>query len=106
MIIFIIMLGYTRIVGILMAFTRIQRSSSLLPSLSISIAQRHSIQLLVEGSPVLCRELGILDTLLAPLLVCAADVVLRVLEVHNLIANALLYENSSSMLVDNRLLVL
>lgn len=79
------------------------RSSS---NTCLSITKGHGLKLLAQRFPILCTQLGILDTLLRPLLVHSADVVLGSLEVYNLVANTFLDEDATSVLVDYRLLVL
>ena len=71
-----------------------------------SFPQRHSLQLLAECSPIVGLQLSVLDPFLTPVHMQLADVILRLLEVNNLVANALLDENTSCVLCDDRLLVL
>lgn len=70
------------------------------------LAQRHSLDLFAKRPPVVRLELRILDTLLAPVLMQLAGVILRVLEVEQLVADALLDEDAAGVLLHDRLLVL
>lgn len=66
----------------------------------------HPFYLVTEPSPIVRLQLGILDQLLAPVLMQSANVVLALLEIRNFIPDALLDENSPCMLLYDRLLVL
>lgn len=61
----------------------------------------HALDLVAEISPVVCLQLGIFDPLLAPILMQAADMILALLEVGELVADALLDENAPGMLLHN-----
>ena len=66
----------------------------------------HVLNLFVQCSPVLGLKLCILDSLLAPVLMKLADVILRLLEIQQLVTDAFFYEYTPRMLIYNRLLVL
>lgn len=70
------------------------------------VAQGHSLNLLAQSSPVVRLQLGVFDALLTPILMELADVVHGLLKEHCLISDALLDEDTTCVLVDNRLLVL
>lgn len=71
-----------------------------------SVPQRHPLDLLPERAPVVRGELGVLDALLAPVLVRARDVEERVLEVKQLVADALADEDAPCVLRHDGLLIL
>ena len=70
------------------------------------IPQRHVLDFLAEPAPIIRLELRVLDALLAPVLMGPADMVLRELEIGQFVADALLDEDASGVLVDDGLLVL
>lgn len=70
------------------------------------VARRHTLQLVQQTPPVIGQHLAVLDALLRPVLVPARDVVLRRLEVHQLITEALLDEDGPVVLCDDGFLVL
>ena len=72
----------------------------------VLLAIGHSFYLFTESSPIICLKFGIFDSLLTPVLMQAADVVLAVLEVKKLVTNAFFDKDAASMLLHNRLLVL
>ena len=74
--------------------------------MSFLVAQRHMLNLLVEPSPIIGLELRIFDAFLAPILMQSTHLILRLLEIDQLIANAFHNEHASSMLIDDGLLVL
>jgi hypothetical protein len=76
------------------------------PMHHFSISQWHTLKLFLELFPIIGLQLRILHPFLRPVLTQAADVILRALEEYKLISDALLDENSSGMLSNNRLLVL
>ena len=73
---------------------------------SFSRTQGHALEAVHEAAPVVGQHLGVLDALLGPVLVPARHIILGVLEVNKLVANALLNEDRSVVLVDDRFLVL
>ena len=73
---------------------------------STLVSHRHVFDFITQCSPVVGLQFCILDSLLGPVLVQATDVILRLLEEDQLVANTLLDENAAGMLVNNRLLVL
>ena len=58
----------------------------------------HSFHLLTECSPVVGLQLRILDPFLTPVYLQLANVVLRLLEVDDLVSNALLDKETSCVL--------
>ena len=74
--------------------------------LAKSVPQRHMLDILVEPPPIVRLELRILDALLAPILMQSTHLILRVLEIDQLIANTFHDEYTSGVLVDDGLLVL
>ncbi len=70
------------------------------------IAQRHALKFFMQLPPVVCLQLSILYTLLCPILVPPADMVLRMLEVNKFVAYTFFNKNTTSVLRDYRLLVL
>jgi hypothetical protein len=73
---------------------------------TLLLAQRHAVKLIKQSSPVISQHLAVLDPLLGPVLVPAADVVLCLLEVKQLVPDTLADENGAIVLLDNALLVL
>ena len=69
-------------------------------------SKRHVLYLFTQGSPITSLQLCVLDSFLAPVLVQFANVVLRLLEVNELVADAFLDKHASRMLIDYRLFVL
>ena len=78
----------------------------LAPSWASLVPERHAFQVIQQTAPVVGEHLGILDSLLRPVLIPPRYIVLRVLEVGKLVAEAFLDEDRSVVLVDNRLLIL
>lgn len=76
------------------------------PSNRSSLPQRHPLQLIHQPPPVIREHLGVLDPLLRPVLAPPRHVVLRRLEVAQLVADALLYEDGAVVLADDALFVL
>jgi hypothetical protein len=72
----------------------------------ISFTKRHPLDLLTQCPPIISLEFCIFHPLLAPVLMKLADMVLGMLEVVELVSNTLFDKDSSSMLVDNGLLIL
>ena len=70
------------------------------------VSEGHALELVEESSPVVREHLRVLDPLLRPVLVPPADLILRLLEVDQLVPKALLDEHGPVVLVDDRLLVL
>jgi hypothetical protein len=70
------------------------------------LAKRHTLKLLVQLLPVVGLQFRVFDPFLRPILVPTTHMVLRGLEVDELVSNAFLDENASSVLVDYRFLVL
>ena len=64
-------------------------------------SQRHILNLLAQRSPIISLKLSILYTLLTPVLMQPADLVLGLLEEDQLIPDALFDEDSSGMLIDD-----
>lgn len=58
----------------------------------------HALQLFMQLLPVVGLQFGIFHEFLSPVLVPAADVVLRLLEVNELVSYALFNEDVSSVL--------
>lgn len=69
-------------------------------------ARRHSLNFIAQATPVVRLQLGVFDTLLAPVLVQPADMVLALLEMDEFIANAFLDEDAPRMLLHNGFFVL
>ena len=70
------------------------------------VAERHAIQLVEQAAPVVGQHFAVLDALLGPVLVPARDVVLRLLEVDELVADALAHKHGAVVLVHDALFVL
>ena len=70
------------------------------------ITQGHALKLIQQSAPVVGQHLCVLDSLAGPVLVPAADVVYRILENDEFVADAVLYKDGTVVLVDNGLLVL
>ena len=64
------------------------------------------LDLLTQPPPIIRLQLGILDTLLAPILMCTTDMVLTLLEVDKFVSDAFFDEDAAGVLVDNGLFVL
>jgi hypothetical protein len=62
------------------------------------VTRRHTLQLVQQPPPVVRQHLAVLDALLRPVLIPARDVVLRRLEVAQLVAQALLDEDGAVVL--------
>lgn len=73
---------------------------------SFLITKRHTIKLIEQPPPVIREHLRVLDALLGPILVPAADMVLGLLEEDELVADALLDEDRAVVLVHDGFLVL
>lgn len=71
-----------------------------------SVAERHAFNSIHHSPKVIGLKLGVLDTLLCPVLVQSCNTADRRLEENQLVPHALLYENATSVLVDDGLLVL
>lgn len=71
-----------------------------------SLSRRHPFNFFTKRPPIICLKLGVLHPFLTPILVQSTDVILRCLEEYKLIAYTFLYEDSASMLFNDRLLVL
>jgi hypothetical protein len=67
---------------------------------------RHTLDFVCKGTPIVCLQLGVLDTFLRPVLVQLADVVLGLLEEEELVADALFNEDTASVLGDDGFFVL
>jgi hypothetical protein len=70
------------------------------------VSKGHTLHLLAQSPPVVGLKLGILDSLLTPVLVQSTDMILRLLEELKLVADAFFDKDSTGMLLDNGLLVL
>lgn len=70
------------------------------------LTQRHAVKLVEQSAPVVGQHLGVLDPLLRPVLVPTRHMVLGVLEVDELVADALLDEDGPVVLVYDGFLVL
>ena len=70
------------------------------------VAQRHAFHAVDQSPPAISLELGVLDSLLRPLLVCPRDAPDHALEEDDLVSHALFDEHTARVLVDDRLLVL
>lgn len=70
------------------------------------IRSRHTLHLLAQRPPIIRLQLRVLDALLAPFLMQPADVVLRLLEEEQLVADALFDEDAAGVLLDYGFLVL
>lgn len=68
---------------------------------ALLVARRHALELLEQATPVLGKELDIFDALGGPVLVPAGHVVLRLLEVYQLVADRLAYEDGARVLFDD-----
>jgi hypothetical protein len=73
---------------------------------SFSRTQGHALEAIHESTPVVSQHLCVLNALLGPVLVPARHIILGVLEVYKLVADALLDEDGPVVLVDDRFLVL
>jgi hypothetical protein len=69
-------------------------------------ARRHPLNLVAQATPVVRLQLGVLDPLLAPVLMQTADVILALLEMDEFVADALRNEDTPGMLLDNGFFVL
>ena len=69
-------------------------------------ARRHPLNFVAQATPVVRLQFGVLDPLLTPVLMQAADVILALLEVNQFIPDALLDEDAPGMLLDDRFFVL
>jgi hypothetical protein len=76
------------------------------PNVAQLNARRHSLNFITQATPVVRLQLGVFDTLLAPVLVQPADMVLALLEMDKFIANAFLDEDAPRMLLHNGFFVL
>lgn len=77
------------------------------PDLDLSLlARRHPFHLVAQSSPVVGLQFGVLHPFLAPVLMQAADVVLALLEMDELIPNALLDEHAPCVLLHDGFFVL
>lgn len=72
----------------------------------ISVTQRHALNPIDQTPPAVSLKLCVLHPLLRPLLVRSRNAPDRALEEDDLVAHTLLNEHATSMLIDNRLLVL
>ena len=73
---------------------------------STLVSHRHVFDFITQCSPIVGLQFGILDSLLGPVLVQSTDMILRLLEKGQFIANAFLDKDAAGVLVNNRLLVL
>ena len=71
-----------------------------------SISSWHVFDLVAQCPPIIGLEFGIFDPLLTPILMQSANMILRLLEKDELIANAFPDKDPASVLIDNRLFVL
>lgn len=71
-----------------------------------SYTVRHPLDLIAQRSPVVCLQLRVLDSLLAPVLMQPANVILALTEVFQFFLQTLPDEHSPSVLLHNRLFVL
>jgi hypothetical protein len=69
-------------------------------------ARRHPLNFIAQATPVFRLQFGIFDTLLAPILMQAADVILALLEVDQFVTDAFRDEDTPSMLLHNGFFVL
>lgn len=69
-------------------------------------ARRHPLNFVAQATPVVRLKFGVLDTLLAPVLMQTADVILALLEVDEFIMDAFFDEDAPSMLLHNGFFVL
>lgn len=67
---------------------------------------RHALHLFTQRPPIIRLQLRILDTFLRPLLVQSTNMVLRLLEEEQFVADAFLDEDAAGVLLDDRFLVL
>jgi hypothetical protein len=72
-----------------------ERNSKSRPLLS----RRHSLDLIAEAPPIVGLQLGVFDSLLAPVLMQTADVILALLEVGKFITSTLLNEHPARVLL-------
>jgi hypothetical protein len=70
------------------------------------VALRHALHRVRQRAEILHLQLRRLDSLLRPILMQPADVVLRALEEEQFVAHALLDEDAAGVLVDDGLFVL
>ena len=73
---------------------------------STLVAQWHAFHAVDQSPPAIGLELGVLDPLLRPLLMCPRDAPDHALEEDDLVSHALFDEDAARVLVDDRLLVL
>ena len=64
-------------------------------------ACRHPLDFVAQATPVIRLQFRVLDTLLAPVLMQPADVILALLEVDKFIANTFCDEDAPGMLLHN-----
>lgn len=69
-------------------------------------ARRHSLNFVAQATPVVRLKFRILDTLLAPVLVQTADMILALLEVDEFVTDAFFDKDAPSMLLHNGFFVL
>lgn len=70
------------------------------------VSHRHVFDFVTQCSPVVGLQFCILDSLLCPVLMQSTDMILRLLEKGELVANTLLDKDAAGVLVNNRLLIL
>ena len=66
----------------------------------------HALHLLTQGTPIICLELSVFDAFLGPFLIETRNMVLRLLEEEELVADAFADEDATGVLLDNGLFVL
>lgn len=71
-----------------------------------ALARRHPLNFVTQATPIVRLQFGVLDTLLAPVLMQPADVILASLEVNEFVADAFCDEDAPSMLLHNGFFVL
>jgi hypothetical protein len=67
--------------------------------LDVLFPSRHAVHFLAEAPPIVSLQLGIFDPLLTPVLMKSADMILAVLKIQKLIADAFFNENTARMLL-------
>ena len=67
----------------------------------VLVTQGHALELVQETAPVVRQHLGVLDSFPCPVLIPAADVVLRRLESDELVSDTLLDKDRPVMLLDD-----
>lgn len=83
-----------------------RKKSNKLCNQTASLPRGHAVDFLAQRPPVVRLQLRILDSLLAPVLMQMADMVLAGLEIDELVPDAFLDEHPERMLLHDRFLIL